>query len=363
MIKKFVISAMVFSLFMFVGALQVRAEENNVSSTSNTPDKVQSATCMQDATAKQKAALNSAQDAYLSVIKNAKNRGEKYTWWPWSKARVEARKVRREITSNAKNVFEMDREACKNLSERADKGDNRDEDKNDKDDKEISLMLSSQNNSGISGVAILKEENGGVKVELKLAGSPSGVVMPSHIHIGSCPNPGAVKYPLTSVVNGKSETTLNGITFAQLKTGLPLAINVHKSQAEAGVYVACGDVVFKNTIENKVGDEKNTPTIGTREQVQIPASAVKKFTITGSNFKFEPSAFSVNKGDTVKIVFKNIDGFHDFKIDEFNVATKQSKGEDEQTVTFVADKAGSFEYYCSVGTHRAMGMKGTLTVK
>jgi plastocyanin len=72
---------------------------------------------------------------------------------------------------------------------------------------------------------------------------------------------------------------------------------------------------------------------------------------------------SVKKGDTVKITFKNTGGFHDLKIDEFKVATKQLQGGASEVVTFVADKAGTFEYYCSVGNHRAMGMKGTLTVQ
>ncbi|MDQ5952387.1 MAG: plastocyanin, partial [Patescibacteria group bacterium] len=71
---------------------------------------------------------------------------------------------------------------------------------------------------------------------------------------------------------------------------------------------------------------------------------------------------TVQKGDTVRIIFKNEDGFHDLKIDEFNVATKQIQGGAEETVEFVADKAGTFEYYCSVGKHRDMGMKGTITV-
>jgi plastocyanin len=93
------------------------------------------------------------------------------------------------------------------------------------------------------------------------------------------------------------------------------------------------------------------------------AGAVKSFTVEGSNMKFVPSTMEVKKGDTVKITFKNVDGFHDFVIDEFKVKTKQIKSPSEETVEFVADKAGSFEYYCSVGKHREMGMKGTLTVK
>ena len=93
-----------------------------------------------------------------------------------------------------------------------------------------------------------------------------------------------------------------------------------------------------------------------------PVAGKKEFTVTGENFSFTPATLAAKKGDTVTIVFKNKGGFHDLKIDEFGVATKKIQGGAEESVTFVADKAGSFEYYCSVGEHRAMGMKGTLVV-
>ncbi len=97
--------------------------------------------------------------------------------------------------------------------------------------------------------------------------------------------------------------------------------------------------------------------------VSASVGTEKTFTVSGSNFAFAPSSITVNKGDKVKIIFNNSGGFHDLKIDEFNVATAKINGGASETVEFVADKAGSFEYYCSVGTHRAMGMKGTLIVK
>lgn len=90
---------------------------------------------------------------------------------------------------------------------------------------------------------------------------------------------------------------------------------------------------------------------------------VKEFTVTGSNFSFDPKEIKVKKGDTVKVTFKNADGMHDFIIDEFNVKTKQIKGGEEETVEFVADQAGTFEYYCSVGQHRQNGMVGKLIVQ
>lgn len=101
---------------------------------------------------------------------------------------------------------------------------------------------------------------------------------------------------------------------------------------------------------------------GASVNVGVTANAVKSFTVTGSNFSFAPNSISVKKGDHVQITFKNADGTHDFRIDEFNVATSKIGSGQSASVEFVASKTGSFQYYCSVGNHRAMGMWGTLVV-
>ena len=106
---------------------------------------------------------------------------------------------------------------------------------------EISVTLSEQNKSGESGIATLMEVDGKVKVTLKLTGAPTGATQPAHIHVGQCPDVGAVKYPLTSPIDGMSETMLD-VTLAELKAELPLGINVHKSTTEVKVYVSCGDL-------------------------------------------------------------------------------------------------------------------------
>lgn len=106
---------------------------------------------------------------------------------------------------------------------------------------EVTVTLSEQNDSGESGIATLMEVDGKVKVTIKLTGAPTGATQPAHIHVGACPDVGAVKYPLTSPVDGMSETMLD-VTLAELKSELPLGINVHKSGTEATVYVSCGDL-------------------------------------------------------------------------------------------------------------------------
>ncbi len=106
---------------------------------------------------------------------------------------------------------------------------------------DISVTLNPQNNSAESGTAVLSDVSGKVKVAISLVGGPAGVSQPAHIHLGACPNPGAIKYPLANVVNGKSETILD-LSLSDIKAGLPLAVNVHKSNADVKTYVACGDI-------------------------------------------------------------------------------------------------------------------------
>ncbi len=91
--------------------------------------------------------------------------------------------------------------------------------------------------------------------------------------------------------------------------------------------------------------------------------AVKEFTVIGSNFKFSLNEIRVKKGDMVKITFKNEEGSHDWVIDEFNAKTKRLQVGEQETIEFVANKVGTFEYYCSVAGHRKNGMKGNLIVE
>ena len=103
------------------------------------------------------------------------------------------------------------------------------------------FSLSALNNSGESGTAtIMPISDTQSRVEISLTGAP-GIPQPAHIHLGACPTPGGVKFPLGNVMNGKSETVLD-VTVAALKAQAPLALNVHKSPAEVGVAVSCGNL-------------------------------------------------------------------------------------------------------------------------
>lgn len=122
----------------------------------------------------------------------------------------------------------------------------------------------------------------------------------------------------------------------------------------------------KNVLEDvtngeMTGNATSTGTVAT--STATTTQNVKEFTVIGENFKFSLNEMKVNQGDTVRITFKNNMGVHDFVIDEFDARTAQLQTGQEETIEFVADKKGTFEYYCSVGQHRQMGMKGNLIVE
>lgn|SRR3989344_4400248 len=100
----------------------------------------------------------------------------------------------------------------------------------------------------------------------------------------------------------------------------------------------------------------------------VVSESTSSYSLTAENFKYdidgqENPDLSVCLGDKVKIDLTIKDGFHDWVVDEFNAKTEQKKTGETTSVEFTADKEGTFEYYCSVGSHRAKGMKGNLIVE
>lgn len=158
---------------------------------------------------------------------------------------------------------------------------------------------------------------------------------------------------------------------SEAKQNSPMNMKVIIGAVVVLVVVVSGFMLVKSK-SSKTADD-TSPAIQSQDS-QNPASSeqgsnsattgsVKEFKVTGSPFKFEPSTLKVNKGDTVKITFTNSAGTHDFTIDALKVKTKTLAAGESEVVEFTADKVGTYEYYCSVGNHRAMGMKGTLTVE
>lgn len=90
---------------------------------------------------------------------------------------------------------------------------------------------------------------------------------------------------------------------------------------------------------------------------------VKVINVEAGSFYYKPNVIEVTKGQKVKVVLTAVSMMHDFNIDELGVKLPIVKNGDTGTVEFTADKMGTFEYYCSVGQHRANGQVGKITVK
>jgi nitrosocyanin len=89
----------------------------------------------------------------------------------------------------------------------------------------------------------------------------------------------------------------------------------------------------------------------------------KVINVEAGSFYFKPDTITVKKGQKVKIVLHAVSMMHDFYIDELNVKSPIVKNGDTGTVEFTPDQVGTFEYYCSVGQHRANGQVGKITVE
>ena len=89
----------------------------------------------------------------------------------------------------------------------------------------------------------------------------------------------------------------------------------------------------------------------------------RDFSITARQWQFDPDTIRVKQGDIVSLEITSIDVEHGFSIDEYDVSVKLQPGR-TASVSFRADKTGTFRFYCSVfcgAGHQAM--EGKLVVE
>ncbi len=243
----------------------------------------------------------------------------------------------------------------------------------------LQVTLGELNKSGQSGQAVITEiGTSTLKIIVNLTGKPSTIAQPSHIHIGSCPNPGTVKYPLTSVDNGAAQTEIPNMTLAQLLSELPLAINVHKSETDAKTYVSCGNIEWEATTTSAVsdstkagtGDEtKEQKTSSTTQKVTAPVSgagegSTKEIRVSYGTQGFSPKTITIKKGETV--IFENKTGKNASVASdphpthtlypEFDQYKTDQRGKTEFRFTF--EKVGTWKYH----DHLSSSITGTVIV-
>ena len=98
-------------------------------------------------------------------------------------------------------------------------------------------------------------------------------------------------------------------------------------------------------------------------------NAQSSYTVSAGNFYFYPMNFNINIGDTVHWV--NDGGFHNVNFDintlsgaSFNnpVSFASTPTNDVEMYSHVFTVAGIYDYDCSVGSHAANGMVGSIIV-
>lgn len=119
-----------------------------------------------------------------------------------------------------------------------------------------------------------------------------------------------------------------------------------KMMKETKTEEATSEVVTKDAMVSDENMEKN----------QVVA-------VEGGMFYFKPNTITVKKDQPVTITFTNKEGLHDFVVDDLNVKSEVIGAGKSTVVSFTPTKAGTYEFYCSVGDHKAKGMKGTLVVE
>lgn len=94
----------------------------------------------------------------------------------------------------------------------------------------------------------------------------------------------------------------------------------------------------------KVQQPKEDTVKKEEKQAEVtPTGKTVEVTVRAKSFDFDVKEIKAHVGDTVKITLANDDGAHGLGIDAFNVDIKGG-----ETKEFLADKTGSFDFYCSL---------------
>lgn len=106
---------------------------------------------------------------------------------------------------------------------------------------------------------------------------------------------------------------------------------------------------------------------GETESVTVPEDTESKtveIDIIARQWEFVPDEITVNEGDTVVLHITSEDVTHGFSLPQFSGASGAINPGEETTIEFVADKAGTYDFHCSIfcGSGHG-GMKGTLIVE
>ncbi len=93
--------------------------------------------------------------------------------------------------------------------------------------------------------------------------------------------------------------------------------------------------------------------------------SAQEYDIVMDNHSFSETNLVVKAGEEVVINLTNEEGYHDLVIDELDVHSEHLKVGENEVLTFTVNPehiGQTYEFYCSVGSHREQGMVGTIQI-
>jgi plastocyanin len=131
-----------------------------------------------------------------------------------------------------------------------------------------------------------------------------------------------------------------------------------------GVFYYTSQRDSSETAKNTNQNQTKQTSITTQDEAQTEETDTQfDMVVEGFEFGYTPDEMVLAADEPVRIRFVNTGTvIHDFVIDEFDVRTKRLAPGEEEIIEFTP-RAGTYNYYCSVGNHRQLGMEGTLTVE
>lgn len=114
-------------------------------------------------------------------------------------------------------------------------------------------------------------------------------------------------------------------------------------------------------------EQETTEDLNGEETTEDETEEVREITIESEGTGYDTENVEVEQGETVEFTFVNNGGSHDLRLEnaegEDTAGTNVISEEETETFTYTFEESEDYEFFCSVGSHRAQGMEGTITVQ
>jgi cytochrome c oxidase subunit 2 len=201
-------------------------------------------------------------------------------------------------------------------------------------------------------------------VEEMVSGFKKAVIFNGSVSVYSV-NPSHMSVDFQSPSAIQSQVTSTGFEFSiplsvlNLSKGEPFSVMLLAGDSQSNAFASFPSVEWLDSKQNiSVTQEYSFPLHLTSNN-NISGNTVN---VTAFQWGYNPSTITVKQGDNVTLYLTSEDVTHGFELDAYGINTQITPGQ-ITIVNFIADKPGTFTFYCSVfcGSGHST-MQGTLIV-